>query len=146
MQKQYAYFSAAIREGSKLRPQAFGGGFPQQKSLNTACAIASGIEAIFGSAALDEFSVGRRVYGLFAYMSLPAKCPIDCCEQQGDLYRVTLALNDKHKWTREQIADWLYAEEEKLGFVTVVDTNEPVACDSRDSVVTKEQASVLTLK
>jgi hypothetical protein len=30
-------------------------------------------------------------------------------------------LNDHHGWTREQIADWLYSEEEKLGFVTLVE-------------------------
>jgi hypothetical protein len=30
-------------------------------------------------------------------------------------------LNDEHKWTREQIADWLEKEEEKLGFITIVE-------------------------
>jgi hypothetical protein len=30
-------------------------------------------------------------------------------------------LNDHHKWTREQIADWLELEEEKLGYVTIAE-------------------------
>jgi hypothetical protein len=35
---------------------------------------------------------------------------------------VIFHLNDDHLWTREQIADWLESEEEKLGFITLTET------------------------
>ena len=44
------------------------------------------------------------------------------CSQGARAIRdVTMDLNDHHKWTREQIANWLEQEEEKLGYVTLVE-------------------------
>lgn len=143
MQKQYAYFSAAIREGAKLRPQTTETYFD---SLGRSCALGAGLEACFG---YEDDNMAKLV-GMYPYLqSVLVSCPAAGCD--AGITDVTIEgliphLNDDHRWTREAIADWLYAVEEKLGFVTVVDTNEPVTCESRDNNITQEQASVLTLK
>jgi hypothetical protein len=128
MQKQYAYFSAAIRDGAKLRPQAVEGrGFSSQYARGESCGIAAGLEALYGREVLREDLAGKRVFEAFPYMDRHTVCPIEGCEFSlgflgPTLYEVTWHLNDEHHWTREAIADWLFLEEEKLGFVTLTET------------------------
>ncbi len=58
-------------------------------------------------------------------MNTSVPCPVvGCimCDPPAVIDFIIRHLNDQHEWTREQIADWLYAEEEKLGFVTVIES------------------------
>lgn len=124
--KHFCSFSEAIREGAKLRPQAFDD--PDEKTRNgNSCAIEAGLEAIRGRyRRADSDSVYNFITLLFPYLDNRTKCPASECgggrfAYIGSLRMLIWHLNDTHKWTREAIADWLESEEEKLGFVTVVE-------------------------
>lgn len=115
------------------------------------CANGAALEAIFGfpfTNALilehwDEITAVMRDYykpSLCHYVPLPCDCDtlIDGPQEMQDekdgtvhrLDNIIVHLNNHHRWTREQIADWLESEEEKLGFVTVVEETEiAVRCD-----------------
>lgn len=122
--KHYACFSAAIRDGAKLREQGRGSLFRS----DTTCAIGAGLEAIGGEELLEvalkatDFYAGR----LFPYLETESKCPeAECTDESSvcdSLTNLIWHLNDYHYWTREQIADWLDAKEEKLGFTTLVES------------------------
>ena len=111
MPKQYCCFSEAIRDGAKLRPQAYGAhrGY-------ASCALEAGIEAIGGEFAWsDKAQLCER----FPYMRTVVTAPP--FRSRISLFDACWQLNDCEKWTREQIADWLFVEEEKLGFVTLIE-------------------------
>lgn len=120
IKKHYAYFSAAIKDGAKLRPQAAGS---RRMQGGGSCAILAGFEAMTGSRDIDcDYYMVKRAY---PYLLNRSECPADCYRSEGyreSLVGVIYHLNDQHEWTREAIADWLYAEEEKLGFVTLDET------------------------
>src|ERR1051325_2910153 len=101
--KHYCTFSEAIREGAKLRPQAFNEYYIDGGS----CAVGAAAEAM-------GFDKVRMVEAenAFAYMQAAG---VDCpaCKRINSLLGVCTHLNDTHRWTREQIADWLETEEEK---------------------------------
>lgn len=87
--------SEAIRLGSMLRPQAFGGLFV----ANGSCALG----------AAEEAAGGRWMLLWLDHPSMFAPCP-DCQRQIKGLGMdmPTIAhLNDSHSWTRERIADWV---------------------------------------
>lgn len=113
--KLYASFSEAIREGAKLRPQAIGYYF----SLGRSCALGAVLEISYGNTKHRDFVELNRAY---PYMVKEEHvCPESKCAGNHTLLGLVLHLNDDHQWTREVIADWLETEEEKLGFVTVVE-------------------------
>jgi hypothetical protein len=122
--KHFLTFSEAIREGAKLRSQAFGGIRNQQ---SRSCALVSGYEAITGSLGLDDDY--RGVTSLYRYLLeaaafCPAGCHLSAQLPAPPLLTLIWHLNDAHKWTREAIADWLESEEEKLGYITVYEDLE----------------------
>lgn len=135
MTKQYCSFSEAIREGAKLRPQAFGAGILDGGT----CAYGAGVEAICGSL---EPAIYQAVnpYQLFPYLRSGTECP-GCGDTKVDFLAAIYHINDMHQWTREAIADWLYAEEEKLGFVTITtdETLKTPEAGRGDSAVTQEE-------
>ncbi len=79
--------SEAIRLGSMLRPQSFGTFFSKDGGT---CALAAAQEAGF-----DNIDVMTRVVEspFYGHTSSLAACVVN--------------LNDHHRWTREQIADWV---------------------------------------
>lgn len=101
--------SEAIREGAKLRPQAFGAFFKNGGS----CAEGAAAEAVgcaYNENArwepathLNQHNLYRGVYAAL----VKAPCPVAGCVRRPN----TAHLNDDHRWTREAIADWL----EELG-------------------------------
>lgn len=120
IKRHFFTFSEAIREGAKLGPQAF-----RFLSLNGAnCAIGAGLRAmglslIHGCAVLgSEPAVTAFPYLDEAFVT----CPVDALCGLKSLFFTVMDLNDNHHWTREQIADWLESEEEKLGYVTLVES------------------------
>jgi hypothetical protein len=110
--------SEAIREGAKLRPQAFGRTFLETASgVLTSCAIAAALEAT-GYDPLRPLDLNAR--DLFretfqSYWTMPAMpCPHQHkgrrprpCPDSGQVYGMLLHLNDTHEWSREAIADWV---------------------------------------
>lgn len=113
--KHFCSFSEAIREGSKLRPQGFGEFHADGKS----CALGAGREAIYGTTEGNQEHYDQ-IRALFPYM---AETYTDCpaCPLRLSLFVITYHLNDDHRWAREQIANWLETEEEKLGYVTLTE-------------------------
>lgn len=139
--KHLCCFSEAIREGAKLRPQAFNG---YARDGGT-CAIGAGLEAMLERPLQIEDCLtegGLRsvlketcFWDTFAYLHNVAAAPCGCAEPIGfqtwdrksdvtesRLDNIIVHLNNEHHWTREAIADWLEQEENKLGFVTVVES------------------------
>jgi hypothetical protein len=66
---------------------------------------------------------GREILKQYPYLKTEILIPCGCseldevCDARPALSNVTMHLNNKHKWSRERIADWLETEEEKLGYV-----------------------------
>lgn len=138
--KLYVLFSEAIRDGAKLRPNQL-----YYKSVdveaNAACATGAGLEAIFGEPPTTDCFRRYRVlmrkhYGYLANTraDFPCGCSLDDALANGEdpqllsikddktnLWGVIIHLNNTHQWTRERIADWLETEEEKLGFVALIE-------------------------
>lgn len=100
-------YSEAIRLGSMLYPQGFGG--LQDYTLSGQRAVcANGAAALALGMKWDELNgtptptrirhiVGRKW----------AECPV--CHIENETLEVIVCLNDQHEWTRERIADWLAA-------------------------------------
>ena len=88
--------SEAIRLGSLLKPQAFGGMWVGEGS----CAFGAALDAI-GINALTMAT------GIWPWLRAPMKCPV--CGQPEVIVTLVISfhLNDKHLWTREEIADWV---------------------------------------
>lgn len=126
IKKYYCSLSEAIRAGSLLRPQCAGKLFTLTKS----CALGAGYEAVTGLSDEPTDSEFREFQDLYAAtFAMRPPCPVDKCRDCSfdDLGFVVTHLNDYHTWAREQIADWLYAEEEKLGFITITTEEETEA-------------------
>jgi hypothetical protein len=105
--------SDAIREGAKLRPQAFGA---YQDALGGSCALGAAYEAFalrdnaaYGVACAEPFFRERRnPWGTLLRTLRDTPCP-DCGYMH---YEDQIThLNDTHKWTRERIADWVATQE-----------------------------------
>ena len=108
--------STAIREGATIRRQGFGAvRLPEE---NTSCVLEAAYEALTGHyAPVGESLVGTGTMLTVLRERFPemAILPADChlCEWRGtDPKRpgpILWHLNDSHRWTREQIADWIAA-------------------------------------
>lgn len=143
MQLFYTW-SEAIRAGIAIRPvQAFHKFYDAE--TGGTCANGAALEAIFGETfdneklrdQWDEVSAVIREYYkpcLNHRVALPCECislldgPLEMEDLTvGRVHRldnIVVHLNNHHRWTRETIADWLESEEEKLGYVTLVETDE----------------------
>ncbi len=101
--------SEAIREGAKLRPQAFGFMFNKRDGIWCSCALGAAREHVFG------IGPGGCTTSANDITALAQQCGIDlgqmCVDPQEQthtmIHTVILRLNDEYHWTREQIADWL---------------------------------------
>lgn len=114
------YLFEAVRLGALILPQGFG----INRSLNTACAMDGALLAV-GDPAVRENTVAlwerRKQLLPFAYADAPA-CPVCADAVNTGEHAIMLAvarkcrsvagvvaihLNDRHRWSREQIATWL---------------------------------------
>lgn len=112
-------FSEAIRDGAKRRPQGFNFYFSEGGS----CAFGAAMEAIFE---VRDETPGACVR-LYPYLdNRSGPCP--ACKKRANVYvsvsSMIFHLNDEHKWTREQIADFVEQYEESIGFVTISESVE----------------------
>lgn len=122
------------------------------------CAVGAGLHAMYRGHVFIKMGVvsilESEMLRVFPYMAAKSKCPSGrrwwwpwgTCVDRGEtsLVKRCQHLNDFHEWTREQIADWLYTEEEKLGFVTVIETQH--YCDTRDNNVNQHSPASETEK
>lgn len=97
--------SEAIRLGAMLHPQCFG--VPRVQTIRDGkeftlrtCAIGAASEAGYVWGVADD-----RV-SLFSM-----SCPVDNCIR-GSLVTIIAKLNDRHRWTREAIADFVQTVEQ----------------------------------
>lgn len=108
--------SEAIREGSKNTTQCFGSLYGNGGLGKEACALGAAMSAVNNVVQWDDFG------------QLPNHCPEGCddvavldwheaqstCWERPKavvVWNVISHLNDAHRWTREQIADWVQAQE-----------------------------------
>lgn len=101
--------SDAIRLGSMLRPQARGGfasvqvrgwrgWFLGERTMGS-CALMAAAEAVGRERWTDVLDIWPE------WMRLKAVCPVTGA--WNSVFSVVWRLNDTHRWTREQIADWI---------------------------------------
>jgi len=101
--------SEAIRAGAKLRPQGFGSGL--ERKPGTSCATLAAGEAFLGVMCRDEVQAYKVIKnaGIDTCNIFLTKCPQ--CDSSGfSLWCLCIHLNDTHRWSREEIADWLQRE------------------------------------
>jgi hypothetical protein len=133
--------SEAIRLGAMIRPQAFG----EYQVMGRSCALGAAMDAL-GIPVCDQSDfLDAELDQLFPTCALKAQCcPVRDCHRELDpperfIGSVVIHLNDHHRWTREQIADW-------------VETVEPAADDPRvtpspsDAVREDVESSVLAIR
>lgn len=150
--RHFCSFSEAIREGIKRRPkQAY---FKMIDFEGGSCVLGAGAEATLeralppGGIPNSEWAAYcptfRALYGYLATVAVP---PCGCAEIEGaedsygvrstrhNLMNIMVHLNNEHRWTREAIADWLESEEEKLGFVTLIESESELSKPELSQVV-----------
>jgi hypothetical protein len=108
--------SEAIRLGAMLRPQGFhdfiqdlGAGIVVSCALGAAAeAIGSSAVAVFGPFADTDDLVGELDAAFGTLLNTKRRgCPSKGCGVRRVTANVIAHLNDDHRWTREQIADWV---------------------------------------
>lgn len=111
--------SEAIRLGAMLKPQGFGhgSGYPHASAT---CALGAAYEA--SDCGAGWASLEKRFPVVNA---LPLKCPTCGKANPG----MVPHLNDDHRWTREQIADWVESierEQEQIKHGSAISVRQPV--------------------
>jgi hypothetical protein len=123
--KHFCSFTEAIREADGLLPQSFMG--PGARALlktdsGKVCALEAGLITLSSLPTADGDLIYSTVERLYPYLAKLSNCP-RCDEERGEaLVTLIWHLNDEHHLSFGQIADWLESEEEKLGYVTVVES------------------------
>lgn len=100
--------SEAIRLGAMLKPQGFSGIGKDASCALRAAADAAGIEPFdetdgFLEEVVDYMELQRR----FPITRARVQAPCSCADWGEEFYQAIYHMNDFHKWTREQIADWV---------------------------------------
>lgn len=96
--------SEAIRLGAMLRPQ----GYYAMSDDGRTCAYGAAYEAV-GFVIDDEtrWPAAELIYATFPLIAvLTMPCP-ECGQDAPAPGMVVTHLNDRHRWTREDIADWV---------------------------------------
>jgi hypothetical protein len=95
-----------IRNGMKRRPdQAFGDYY---KGRDASCALGAAYDAMYR---LPDDAEGqhptRDLDWFFTCLDTVKPCPGDGCRKRLSLAALLVHLNDDHRWSRAEIADWL---------------------------------------
>lgn len=105
--------SEAIREGSKIRRQCFGGLFQIENGEIKSCALGAALEgAGLYTPSEEELLVHTPLLNKWpelgggCYLCPSFRHPSEDTEETC-LELLIEHLNDVHRWTRERIADWL---------------------------------------
>ena len=101
-----------IRDGMKRRPDQAFGDYYQGKSAS--CALGAAYEAMYP---LPADAAGTRptrdLDWFFHCLDTVKQCPGEGCRKKISLSAILVHLNDDHRWSREQIAEWLAGPSEK---------------------------------
>lgn len=99
--------SQAIRLGAAMKPQGFGNYFDKDGGT---CVMGAALDAV---GELKQTVVGNafEFYSMFPINKVKVgTCPGGCKYRPiagDDLHGYLWHLNDAHRWTREQVADWV---------------------------------------
>lgn len=107
--------SEAIILGASLHPQDFNvlGKIDHDNVLLSTCALGAAMEAISLSV-VDALVFGiAPLVDVYPWLRLFGTCPQPSCQHSNHFYSIIAHLNDIHKWTREQIAEWVSTVEPK---------------------------------
>lgn len=108
--------SEAIRAGAKLHPQCFGKLFLADRhpigeqpwriggQIVATCALGAASEAL-GEDLLQLQEDNLHLH--YPWGTDYVNCPTCTAAHAGPVFSIIAHLNDFHKWTREQIADWI---------------------------------------
>lgn len=88
--------SEAMRLGSMLRPQAYG----TSDGPQGACALGAALDAI--GKTTNRYSTAANHFPV-----LCGEAPHPISGETLRVLTIVRVLNDEHRWTREQIADWV---------------------------------------
>lgn len=113
--------SEAIREGAKLRPQGFDDYFPKQRVdvdddiVTCSCALGAAFEAYMIDRGGTSIEAVRASSWEIEWEDLGGEkfnrpCPACPRENFPVIGQCISHLNDHHRWTREEIADWVQRE------------------------------------
>ena len=96
----------AILTGIKRRPtQSFGSYFGPNGG---SCALGAAYEAMYRLPVdADGKRPTRDLDWFFDCLDMVRPCPGEGCKKRIFLAAILVHLNDDHRWTREQIAEWL---------------------------------------
>ena len=94
--------SEAIRMNGMMKPQGFGA--ESYLSLEAPCVLGGALQMIGKLPHSRDYSLPITVW---EFLMNRAKCPACSCARRINVLGVLTHLNDWHKWTRSQIADWV---------------------------------------
>lgn len=105
-QKELANF---IRAGARRGPQCFGSYFDEQGG---SCALGAVYEGVYHLPRNHGKLIPDHLERLFRCLDeMTKRCPDNHgCTKRLPLASMIVHLNDDHRWTREQIAEWLTRE------------------------------------
>lgn len=110
MQHDARELAEVMRDGLRHRPdQAFGAYF---EGTHASCALGATWEGMYRLPADVSGSRLPHLERLFDCLDTLRSCPAGC-RKTVNLAAMIVHLNDDHRWTREQIADWLGGGEER---------------------------------
>ena len=96
----------AIRFGARRRSEQAFGDYYQGQSAS--CALGAAYEAMYR---LPDDAAGQRptrdLDWFFDCLDTVKACPGEACRKRLFLAALLVHLNDDHRWSREQIANWL---------------------------------------
>lgn len=103
-----------MREGAKLRPQAFGEYFIECNGNYCSCAMGAAYESVTNRVEFDlDYTDIIDLFDINIKSDPIFDCPeADNCDHElylrhNDIVDIITHLNDHHLWSREAIADWL---------------------------------------
>lgn len=112
--------SEAIRLGAMLKPQGFGLDSVNWPVSEQTCAVGAALHAVSSPIGRDLFKVFPIARDLVVCPACNKRAEHGCC--------IVAHVNDVHRWSREQIADWVEsiertheAQSPAAGRVDVVD-------------------------
>ena len=94
--------SEAIRMNGMMKPQGFGA--ESYLSLEAPCALGGALQMIGKLPHSRDYFLPITIW---EFLMNRAKCPACSYSRHISVLGVLTHLNDSHKWTRSQIADWV---------------------------------------
>jgi len=105
--------SEAIRMSGMMKPQGFNS--HSMYSVDAPCALGGALQSVGqqGTPFNNAYLIVRQVWPWLNKTMEERRCPVcaDSFKHRSDLLCTIFHLNDDHRWTRQQIADWIASVE-----------------------------------